>query len=264
MRMAAFAVLAMTGCSALLDLAPPPTPQLSPDASAYTPLWSFADDFDLGDFRLWTQVVSSTNGSIEVASGDSVSGCCALHATVGAGSGTGFQYAMVTWPQATPAAPPVTSGSIAIRARVKALQLANDTRELSVDQGGTNTTAFATSGLGANGTAPGFSWGFVLSDPADQNDTRQSANVIGDALGGWHCIEFVVDVAPAGHLAIFMDGSPVPQVGDDAPTLAGSGWDSAEVGLGYASGSSTAEVLIDDVVIAQYADTDPTIHIGCD
>ncbi|HEX4449907.1 MAG TPA: hypothetical protein VH143_03500 [Kofleriaceae bacterium] len=259
-RLAGAAAVLLGGCSALLDLAPP---QQSADATTFTPLWSFADDFDLGDFRLWTQVVSSTNGSIEVTSGDSVSGCCALHAVVAGGSGTGFEYALLTWPQATPNAAPVTSGSIAMRARVKALQLADDTRELTVDQGATDATAFATSGLGTNSTSPGLSWGFVLSDPADQNDTRQSANVIGDALGGWHCIEVVIDVASAGYLAIFMDGSPIPQIDGAVSTLAGVGWDSAEVGLGYASGSSPTDVLIDDVAIALYADTDRAIHIGC-
>jgi hypothetical protein len=256
-------VVPLAACGSLLDLQPPPSPLVAPDSSAFTPLWSFADNFDLGDFRLWTQVVSSTNGSIEVANGDSVSGCCALHATVAGGSGTGFQYAMITWPQATPAAQPVTAGTIAMRARVKALQLADDTRELGVDQGGTSTTAFATSGLGTNSTQAGFSWGFVVSDPGDQSFSRQSANVIADAIGGWHCVEFVVDVAASGHLAIFMDGSPVAQIDGDAPTLAGVGWDSVSVGLGYASGSAPTEILIDDAVVAIYGDDAPTIHIGC-
>ncbi|HEY3806091.1 MAG TPA: hypothetical protein VGL61_25990 [Kofleriaceae bacterium] len=253
------ALLGLCACGSLLDLQPPPVP-----ADAAAPTWSFSDDFDLGDFRRWSQVVSSPNGTIEVGSGDSVSGCCALHATVAAGSGTGYQYALVAWPQADPPASPVTSGTIAIRARVRAVQLADDTRELSVAEGGTSATAFATSGLGANPSTPGFSWGFILSDPADANFTRQSANVIPDALGGWHCVELVVNVGSAGHLAIYLDGSPVAQIDGDAPTRPNVGWDSVEVGLGYASGSAPTEVWIDDAAVALYGDEMPGIHIGCD
>jgi len=249
------ALLGLCACSSLLDLQPPPAP-----ADAAAPYWSFSDDFDLGDFRRWTQVVEAPNGTLEVGSGNSVSGCCALHATVEAGS-SGYEYAMIAWPQDS--APPVTSGTIAIRARVQAQQLADDTRELSIAQGGTDATAFATSGLGASSAAPGFSWGFFLSDPAEANFSRQSANVIGDALGGWHCVEFDMTVGSAGHLAIYMDDSPVAQIESDVPTDAGTGWDSAQVGIGYASGSAPTELWIDDVVVALYTDAAPGIHIGC-
>ena len=261
MRALASLLLGLAACSQLLEIAPPP---VATTEGPETPYWTFADDFELGDLRRWTQHVSSPNGTLTVDTGDAASGCCALHATLAAGP-VGFQYALVSWPATSPSAPPLTSGTIAVRARIKAVQLDPDTRELSVVEGGASASAFVTAGLGATGTSTGDAWGFVLSDPSTAGFAPRSANVVPDALGGWHCVELVVNVASdAGHVAVFMDGSAVPQIDADANTSVAVGWDSVTVGLSYASGVAPAEILLDDVQVALSADLSPTLHIGCD
>lgn len=235
---------------------------------ASTAYWSFSDNFDLGDLRLWTQTGQSQNGTLAVVDAGAYSGCCALHATASPGTIT-YQYALESWTSAAPSAPPVSAGTIAVRARIKPTALDVDTRELSMAQGGTAATAYATAGLGNSGG--GFSWGFFLIDPANPPDaggySRNSAMVVGGPDGTWHCVEFVLNVSSsAGHLAIFLDPQdtqavPVTQGATD--TTAGVGWDSVTVGLGYSSGGSATDVLIDDVKIALYPDLSPTVHLGC-
>lgn len=253
------AVLATAGCDAVLGLHPPPAPA---DAAPGAPYWSFSDDFELGDLRRWTQPVRAPNGTLDVATQGAHAGCCALHAALDA-SGVGYEYALLAWPQASPPAPPVTSGTIAVRAWVEASALDPDTRELTIVEGGTSATAYVTAGLGASGASPGFAWGFLVSDPADANFSRQSADVRTDVIGSWHCIELVLVVGEAGHVSIFKDGSPVPEIDGAVDTRPATGWDSVTIGLGYASGAAESDVRIDDVEVALYDDTSPTIHIGC-
>lgn len=248
------ALAAGPACSAALDLEPPP---IAVDA----PYWTFSDDFERGELGQWSKTARSTAGALDVARTGAYAGCCALHARVDAGE-VGFQYAMVAWPQTTPSAPPLTTGTIAVRARIKPLQLDDDTRQLSISEGGTGPTAYATAGLGATGTG-GVSWGFLLHNPTTDNYVRRSSSVE-PASPGWQCVELVVNVdASAGHLSIFTDDAALPTVQGDTNTTVHTGWDSATIGLGYASGGRTAEVLIDDVEIALFRDVAPTRHLGC-
>jgi hypothetical protein len=59
-----------------------------------------------------------------------------------------------------------------------------------------------------------------------------------------------------------MDGAL--EIGGDANTSASVGWDSVTVGLSFSSGIAASEVYVDDVAIALYSDTSPTIHLGCE
>lgn len=250
------ALLLLAGCGSLLDLQPPPVPV---DAIA-APSWTFSEDFELGDLQRWTATapVQSQNGTFEIAHAGAHGGCCALHATVTT-PGSGFQYALEQWTQATPMAAPVVSGTIAVRAYVRAAALDADTRELSITEGGSNPTAFTSAGLG--GGAGGETWGFILSDESTASYPRQSMNVVADAIGGWHCVEYDVAVADNGHLALYMDG--VLQIDGDATTRPSQGWDGVMLGLGFSSGSAPSDVYIDDVEVALYSDVSPSIHIGC-
>jgi hypothetical protein len=254
-----FVVVFLSGCSSLLDLQPPPAPV---DAIA-APSWTFHDDFELGDLGRWTTTtpIQSANGAFEIATTGAHAGCCALHASVTAPD-SGFQYALEQWTQAAPAAPPVTSGTIAVRVYVRAVALDPDTRELSFAEGGSNPTAFTSAGLGRSDQGNGTAWGLILSDPSTASYPRQSTHVVADALGGWHCVEYDVAVADAGHLAVYMDD--MLQIDGEANTMAATGWDSVTVGLGFSSGSAAAEVYVDDVEIALYSDTSPTLHLGCE
>jgi hypothetical protein len=248
-------VLFLAGCSSLLDLQPPP--------AIATPSWTFHDDFELGDLRRWTHTtpLQSSNGSFEIATSGAHAGCCALHASVSP-PGTGFQYALEQWTQAAPMAPPVSSGTIAVRAYVRAAALDPDTRELSIDEGGTDPDAFTSAGLGRSDQGTGTAWGFILSDPATGNYPLQSADLVTDAIGGWHCVEYDLAVADAGHLALYMDGAL--QIAGDANTSTSPGWDSVTIGLAFSGGTARSEVYIDDVAIALYSDTLPTPHLGCE
>jgi hypothetical protein len=253
------ALVFLAGCSSLLDLEPPPVPI---DAIA-TPSWTFHDDFELGDLQRWTQTTpnQSTNGSFEIATSGAHAGCCALHASLSP-PGKGFQYALEQWTQAAPVAPPVTSGTIAVRAYVRAVALDPDTREFSFAEGAANPTAYTSAGLGRSDKDDGTAWGFILSDSSTANYPLQSADLVADAIGGWHCVEYDIAVADAGHLALYMDGAV--QIAGDANTSAHIGWDSVTVGLDFSSGVAASEVYVDDVAIALYSDTSPTIHIGCE
>ena len=254
-----FVVIFLTGCSSLLDLEPPPVPL---DAIA-TPSWTFRDDFELGDLQRWSRMtpLQSANGSFEIATSGAHAGCCALHASV-APPDSGFQYALEQWPQATPMAPPVTSGTIAVRAYVRAVALDPDTRELSITEGGSSPDAFTSAGLGRSDQGNGTSWGFILTDPSTTSYPQQSPDLVSDAIGGWHCVEYDLAVADAGHLALYMDGEL--QIAGDANTSTSTGWDSVTIGLGFSRGTAASEVYIDDVAIALYSDTSPTIHLGCE
>ncbi len=255
-----FMVIFLAGCSSLLDLQPPPVPL---DAVA-TPSWTFHDDFELGDLQRWTRPtpIQSANGSFEIATAGAHAGCCALHASV-APTGTGFQYALEQWTHAAPMAPPVTSGTIAVRAFVRAAALDPDTRELSIAEGGSTPSSFTSAGLGRSDQGTGTTWGFILSDSSTESYPRQSTELVSDAIGGWHCVEYDLAVADAGHLALYMDGAL--QIAGDANTSASAGgWDSVSLGLDFSAGTAASEVYIDDVAIALYSDTSPTIHLGCE
>lgn len=249
------AVLLLAGCGSLLDLQPPPVPADAVGA----PRWRFDDDFESGDLQRWTMTTPvQSNGTFEIASSGAHGGAHALHVTAAAG-GTGYQYALEQWTQATPAAPAASTGTIAVRAWVRAAALDVDTRELSFAEGGASPSAFTSAGLGH--TNAGETWGFILSDESTASYPRQSEHVVEDALGGWHCVEYDVAVADDGHLALYMDGAL--QIAGDATTLASHGWDSATIGLGFSSGAAMSDVYIDDVAIALYDDSAPVIHIGC-
>jgi hypothetical protein len=245
------AVVFLAGCGSLLDLEPPPMP---------APSWRFDEDFELGDLSRWTSTspVQSANGTFEIAHSGAHGSCCAMHVTVSP-PGSGYQYALEQWTQATPMAPPIDSGTIAVRAYVRAVALDPDTRELSIAAGGSNPTAFTSAGLGR--TADGESWGFILSDESTASYPRQSQDVVPDALGAWHCVEYDVAVGEDGHLALYMDGAL--QIDGDATTRASHGWDGVTLGLGFSSGTAASEVYIDDVSVALYSDVSPTAHIGC-
>ena len=247
------AVVLLSGCSSLLDLKPPPAPV---DAIA-SPSWTFRDDFELGGLQRWSRTtpIQSSNGTFEIATSGAHAGCCSLHATL-APSGSGYQYALEQL------AAPVTSGTIAVRAYVRAVALDPDTRELSIVEGGANPTAFTTAGLGRADQGAGDAWGFILSDPSTASYPRQSTQLVSDAIGGWHCVEYDVAVADAGHLALYMDGEL--QIAGDANTTASTGWDSATIGVGFSSGTAATEVYIDDVAIALYSDSSPVPHLGCE
>src|SRR3569623_1106226 len=250
-----FALLLLAGCGSQLDLQPPPVPADAVGA----PRWRFDEDFESGNLQRWTMTAPvQSNGTFEIASAGAHGGAHARHVTAAAG-GTGYQYALEQWTQATPAAPAVTAGTIAVRAWVRAAALDVDTRELSFAEGGASPSAFTSAGLGH--TSAGETWGFILSDESTASYPRQSENVVEDALGGWHCVEYDVAVADNGHLALYMDGAL--QIAGDATTLASNGWDSATIGLGFSSGAAMSDVYIDDVAIALYDDGAPVIHIGC-
>ena len=152
------AVIFLAGCSSLLDLQPPPVPL---DAIA-TPSWTFSDDFELGDLQRWTSTApfQSANGSFEIATTGAYAGCCALHASTSP-PGTGFQYALEQWTQAVPMAPPVTSGTIAVRMYVRAAALDPDTRELTISEGGSKSKDIAES-VGNGVDRGGSAWGKAL------------------------------------------------------------------------------------------------------
>ncbi len=234
------------------------------DAPAPVPYWTFADDFETGDLRRWPTPNSSSNGVIGVVDAGAFAGCCALHVAVDAGA-VGYQNVVKNWTAETPAVPPVTSGTMAMRARIRAIKLDRDTRELMMNRNNQTPNWYANAGFGNDG--PGPSWGFILGNPSypvGGGYNRQSPNVIADALGGWHCVEFIVSVSgPAGHLAIFLDDQPTPQIQGDADTTVDNGWDAMAVGLGFSSGASASEVFLDDVRLALYRDMSPTIHVGC-
>jgi hypothetical protein len=249
--MRAFLVAAIAcaapACSDLLDLQPPPP---------FTPEWSYHDDFETGDLAKW-HIASSQNGAIGIATTGAHAGCCAMHATLDA-SGTGFQYGRVTWTDNAQHAA-VTDGTLAVRAFVRADALDRDTRELSFSQGGDNATAFATAGLGANDSDT--TWGFFVSDPAASGYSLQSS--VPAAFSAWHCVEYVINVAHTGHVAIFVDDNPVPVIDGIADTIPPIGWDSVTVGLGFASGVTATDLELDDAAAAIYPDTSQGIHIGC-
>lgn len=250
------ALVFLAGCGSLLDLEPPPVP-VDPVGA---PTWRFDEDFELGDLQRWTTTapVQSANGTFEIAHAGAHGGCCAMHVTVSP-PGSGYQYALEQWTEATPMAAAVDTGTIAVRAYVRAVALDPDTRELSFAEGGSNPSAFTSAGLGQ--TPDGETWGFILTDESTTSYPRQSQDVVADALGGWHCVEYDVAVAEDGHLAIYMDGAL--QIDGDATTRTSQGWDSATIGLGFSSGTAMSDVYIDDVAIALYDDQSPTIHIGC-
>jgi len=255
------AVLALTGCNLVLDLAPPPTSDADAAIDAVTipaPLWSMSDDFEQGNLARWTGQVQSAGASIDVATSGALSGCCAMHAVVPAGA-TGYAYAIISWPQATPSYAAVDSGTIAVRANVRAVALDRDTREMAFDEGGEQGLSFATNGLGSADATT--TWGFLLKNPANAGFSLQSTRDV--ALGDWHCVEFVINVASAGHLAIYMDDDPVSLREGDADTTVDVGWDSLQLGLAYASGQTDTEIFIDDAKIALYPDTYHAIHLGC-
>ncbi len=269
MRLALLALLGpLAACDAVLGLeAPPADPDANVGPAAHPPYFVFRDDFETGDLRKWTKASRAAQpGTLDVitggATGDVHAGAHALRATSEAGD-VGFQYELLAWPQASPKADPLTSGTIAVRAWIRAHQLDRDTRELSIAEHDTSPTAYASAGFGATDPGPGYHWGFILSDPNTVNDTQASASDVADALGGWHCVEYIVNVAPAGHLAIFMDDQAVPLIEGDADTTVHTGWDSVTIGLGYASGSSASDVVIDDVAIALYTELDRGRHLGC-
>jgi hypothetical protein len=270
MRRALLAILIVLapGCNSLLGLEPPPAPagdggatpgSDAPSATGHTPYWTFSDDFELGDLRRWTKPGFNNNNAPSVTRDNAASGCCAMHAAVAAGA-SGFAYELITL-QGDGANGIVTAGTIAMRARIKALQLDHDTREIAVVEGGTQATQFATSGLGGDGGH--FTWGYDVSDPGADNVGKVSSATVSDAIGGWHCIEVVIDVADAGHVAVFSDDAPTPLVDGDVNTLAAPGWDGAQIGLPFASGTTNAEILLDDAVVSLYHDRDRGIHIGC-
>jgi hypothetical protein len=250
---AAVVASAAPACSSLLDLQPPPVPV----DTSFTPLWSFHDDFETGDLSRW-HTASSPNGTLGVATSGAHAGCCALHATLDA-TGAGFQYGRVSWTDQAQL-PPVTSGTIAVRAYVRADALDRDTRELSLTQGDSDPDTYATAGLGLSD--PGMTWGFILQDQATGKYSRQASAVA--AYADWHCVEYVVNVATSGELAIFVDGAATPAIEGVADTIPTTGWSSVDVGLGFASGVTISDVDIDDVAIAVYADTSPGLHIACD
>lgn len=253
MRVAILLALAgsASACSSILGLQPPPVPV---DASS-PPVWSFLDGFESRDLSRW-QTARSANGTLGVETTGAHTGCCALHATLDA-TGVGYQYAFVSW---TDQLAPVTAGTVAVRAYVRADALDVDTRELSLAQGGADPSVYATAGLGTS--AMGVSWGFILADQATGVYSRQATEPA--AFAAWHCIEYVVNVAPSGNLAIFVDGNPTPVIEGLADTVPSPGWDRSTVGLGYASGATVSDVAIDDVAVAVYEDTAPGQHIGCD
>jgi hypothetical protein len=251
------AVLFLTGCSSLLDLQPPPVPV---DAIG-TPSWTFHDDFETGDLSRWTNPTpaQSANGMLEIATTGAHAGCCALHASATT-PGPAFEYATERWTEASPPAPVFTGGTIAVRAYMRATALDPDTREISIAQAGTDPPVYANAGLGISDKHDGTAWGFILADGSTANYPLQSSMLIGDAIGGWHCVEYDVAVADAGHLAIYMDGAL--QIGGDANTRAQ--WDTVLLGLPFSSGIAASDVYIDDVAIALYPDTSPTMHLGCE
>ncbi|HET9627336.1 MAG TPA: hypothetical protein VFP84_38520 [Kofleriaceae bacterium] len=264
-------LLVLAGCNQLLGLEPPPAPggTGNPDAAAggdapiatgRTPYWTFSDDFELGDFRRWSTGGTSPDAVLEVDHTVAAAGCCSMHARINAGA-VGVAYKLITLQGDGPGGT-VTAGTLAMRARIKATQLAADTREIAIVQGGTSGSQFVTSGLGQI-SGGGFGWGYDATDAAVDNRAKASTATVDDALGGWHCIEVVINLGDAGHVAIFSDDLAVPLVEDDFNTLAQPGWDSATFGLPFSSGSALTELYLDDAVVSLYHDSDRGIHIGC-
>lgn len=273
---------ACVACSTLLDLTPPPgAGDAGADAAAAADGgapgddgapgdggspgapdadFTFSDDFELGDLRRWTSTSVSAGDTLAVVDAGAYSGCCALQATTIAGGSSGAG-AIETWP--TLGAPPVTSGTIAVRERLKVLALSDDTREFAITPAGTGSD-IGTGGIGA-GSSGGFAWSVLVTDPANPSgDVGNSAATVPGADGQWHCAELVMNVSrSAGALSVFLDGQSVAMATLQTDTTEPAGWTSAQVGLAYSSGTSAANVLLDDVVIALYNDMRPRIHIGC-
>ena len=59
------------------------------------------------------------------------------------------------------------------------------------------------------------------------------------------------------------DVSTVPMVSLAGDTTVAGGWNSADIGLPYSSGTNPVEFYVDDVVVGLYSDMSPGVHIGC-
>jgi hypothetical protein len=243
----------------------------APDATeaGSTALWTFTDDFELGDFRRWDNAPAVPAGSsLAVVDAGAYAGCCAMQATTPAGGKT-WSYLYETWTTASGPTPGpanvVTSGTIAVREQLKAIALDYDTREFAFTQGGAASTGDATGGLGSGDNGATWQWGVFLQTPTVPGSmSLASAATVGGPDGLWHCVEMVMNVAsPNGYLSVFVDGVATPEVAMGVDTTIAGGWDSATLGLSYSGGTNAASVLLDNVQVAIYSDQSPTIHIGC-
>ncbi len=230
--------------------------------AGFVAYWSFSDGFESGDFGHWDLSPAMSGAAPTVVTSGAHSGCCAMHATTGTG-GPQYAYVMETWtsPTASPSAPGLTSGTVAVRAWIQTAALDPNTNELSFVQGQENPAYYAAAGLG--GTSPPLYWGYDWNVPPG-NNTSSSIPAGSAAETSYHCVEFVMNVGSAadgGSLAIFFDG--VLQKQTDVQTFVNGGWDSVGVGLWYSMGNAPSDLLVDDVTIGLYADEQPVIHIGC-
>jgi hypothetical protein len=261
----ALLVLAAPACSSLLGLQPPPAPSdgagsdASPIDGAVAPYFRFGSDFETQTLNGWDnlQLGSAAGESLAVTTMTPHAGCCALRATKPVGILT-TDHVTSQWTQQHGIAG-VVDGTIAVRGYIRAVMLPDDTRELGIDDDTGNPASYITAGLGT--TPGGFSYGYVVQSSFGSADVQQAHNPLSDALGGWHCVELVINVGAAGHVTLYMDGSAV--VEHDTDTRAGGGWKAASFGLGYASMDGSGDVFLDDVAVALYHDDARAIHLGC-
>jgi hypothetical protein len=242
------------------DMTTPPSD--SGQDSGLVAYWSFSNGFDDGGFGPWDQPPAISTGAMTtVVTSGAHTGCCAMHATTPTGA-TQNAYIMETWTTATPSAPVVNSGTVAVRAWIKTSEVDPSSQEIGLVQGEQGPTWYAAAGL--EGTGPALHWGFDENVPGFPDNASADASAGSAAEASYHCVEFVMNVGSAadgGGLAIFVDG--VAQIQASWPTSVDVGWDSAGVGLWYSAGNAPSDVLVDDVTVALYHDQSPVIHIGC-
>lgn len=232
------------------------------------PYWWMSDTFDstLG-LGLWdgTPAVDTGLATLAIVDGGVAphSGCCALQTTASVGSPSYATISRVWETSGRPMAPPVTSGTVAIRAFLQTAALASDTRELAVAGASGSTLWYLTTGMG--GSPP--VWSSFLVSPANPGGVGETAATTAPVFDGkWHCTEIQMNVSSgAGEVAIFVDGVEQGLTYNGNTSPPDGGWVAATVGLGHSSGEAPVNLFFDDVVIALYTErsTPPRPYIGC-
>jgi hypothetical protein len=266
LAMALFAgVVACTSFGTALDMGSDAGADVAsgPDASAApaTCKGTFCDDFELGNFSLWTSKRSdlATLDIVATPRPDASAGNHVLRVqTNGADAGVridGFLSKEFV---------PIYPGTVAVRAF---LHFKNPIAYGSVPSsfaytlsGVANYEFLAQTFLGADWGVQTLSSDGYLYQPATESVP----------LGRWVCVELVVRLSKPGHVELFVDGTRYVDTDrvtiEDAPDAAASQYRVAVGFVNDGQGVTEQEVLIDDVVVLLSPDTTSSKkpRIGCD
>ena len=201
--------------------------------------WTFADDFDLGDFEAMDDFAAGKHQrpSIQVENGGSYDGCCVPQRKRGhRRSGRGLRARELTLAGQMP----VNSGTIAVREWLRIQSIDVNMYVNGVAQAQMDPSIGL--GIGNQNGSNQYEWGIFMTTPAVAGQGNSSAAAKQGADNKWHCVELVTNVSSeSGQTTMYLDSnlSDVPMVSFAADMTVPGGWNSINLGLTYSSGTAT-------------------------